>query len=41
MREPLETILARFDDTAPLDRAWTIPGDWYSEPRGAPSPASM
>jgi choline monooxygenase len=33
MREPLETILARFDDTAPLDRAWTIPGDWYTDPR--------
>ena len=35
MREPLETILARFDDTAPLDRAWTIPGDWYTDPRVA------
>jgi choline monooxygenase len=35
MRDPLETVLARFDDTAPLDRAWTIPGDWYTDPRVA------
>jgi choline monooxygenase len=31
--DTLEAILARYDDTAPLERAWTIPGDWYTDPR--------
>jgi phenylpropionate dioxygenase-like ring-hydroxylating dioxygenase large terminal subunit len=35
MRDSLADVLARFDDTAPLDRAWTIPGDWYTDPRVA------
>src|SRR5262252_6720371 len=35
MLDPLATVLARFDDTAPLDRASTIPGDWYTDPRVA------
>jgi choline monooxygenase len=30
---PLEDLIAQFDDTAPLERAWTIPGDWYTDPR--------
>jgi len=29
----LAEVIARFDDTAPLDRAWTIPGDWYTDVR--------
>jgi choline monooxygenase len=32
---PLEDVIAQFDDTAPLERAWTIPGDWYTDPRVA------
>jgi phenylpropionate dioxygenase-like ring-hydroxylating dioxygenase large terminal subunit len=35
MRDSLADVLGRFDDTAPLDRAWTIPGDWYTDPRVA------
>src|SRR5689334_22931865 len=31
----LEEILADFDDAAPLDRARTIPGSWYTDPRVA------
>ena len=31
--DPLAEVIARFDDTAPLDRAWTIPGDWYTDLR--------
>ncbi|HSK05103.1 MAG TPA: aromatic ring-hydroxylating dioxygenase subunit alpha [Kofleriaceae bacterium] len=33
MEDSLEDIVARYDDTAPLERAWTIPGDWYTDPR--------
>jgi choline monooxygenase len=33
MADSLETILGRFDDTAPLARAHTIPGDWYTDLR--------
>ncbi len=31
--KPLAEILAAFDDTAPLSRASTIPGSWYTDPR--------
>src|SRR5258705_11507923 len=31
--DSLEQILARFDDTAPLERASTIPAEWYTDPR--------
>ena len=34
-REPLADVIARFDASAPLDEAWTIPGDWYTDPRVA------
>jgi choline monooxygenase len=33
VQAPLEDVIARYDDTAPLERAWTIPGDWYTDPR--------
>jgi choline monooxygenase len=33
MADPLDDILARFDATAPIERAFTIPGDWYTDPR--------
>ena len=33
MTDPVDAILARFDDTLPLERAWTIPGEWYTDPR--------
>src|SRR5262245_30746685 len=33
MSDPLDDVLARFDDTAPVERAFTIPGDWYTDPR--------
>jgi choline monooxygenase len=33
MLDSLEQVIARFDDTAPLERAWTIPGDWYTDVR--------
>jgi phenylpropionate dioxygenase-like ring-hydroxylating dioxygenase large terminal subunit len=33
MIDPVDAILARFDDTLPLERAWTIPGEWYTDPR--------
>jgi choline monooxygenase len=33
MTDSLDAILARFDDTAPLARALTIPGDWYTDAR--------
>ena len=33
MLTPLDKVLAKFDDTLPLDRAWTIPGDWYTDRR--------
>jgi choline monooxygenase len=29
----LEDVIAQFDATAPLERAWTIPGDWYTDTR--------
>src|SRR5678815_5310731 len=35
MRDSLEDVLAGFDDAAPLERASTIPGDWYTDPRVA------
>jgi choline monooxygenase len=28
----LADLLARYDASAPLDRAWTIPGAWYTDP---------
>jgi choline monooxygenase len=31
----LDDILGQFDDTAPLERAWTIPGAWYTDARVA------
>src|ERR1043165_8939955 len=33
MAESLESILAGYDDTAPVERAWTIPAGWYTDPR--------
>lgn len=30
---PLADVIAQFDDTAPIERAWTIPGDWYTDLR--------
>src|SRR3954454_7722700 len=35
MRPSLEEVLRSYDDTAPLERATTIPGDWYTDPRVA------
>jgi len=35
MPDPLELVLARFDAAAPLDRASTIPSEWYIDPRVA------
>ena len=32
MTEPLDRILAAYDDTAPVEQAWTIPAAWYTEP---------
>src|SRR6185436_6980671 len=33
MADSVSDLLARFDDTAPVDRAFTIPADWYTDPR--------
>src|ERR1043165_3296145 len=33
MAESLESILAAYDATAPVERAFTIPGAWYTDPR--------
>ncbi len=33
MTDPLDQVIAKFDDTLPLEHAWTIPGDWYTDPR--------
>ena len=33
MADPLEHLLAAYDDTAPIERAWTIPAAWYVDPR--------
>ena len=33
MKPSLEQIIAKFDATLPLERAWTIPGDWYTDLR--------
>jgi choline monooxygenase len=33
MTEPLDLVLARFDANAPLERASTIPAEWYTDPR--------
>ena len=33
MPDSLDDVLARYDDTAPLERASTIPGAWYTDPR--------
>jgi choline monooxygenase len=33
MADRLEDVIASFDDTLPLPRAWTIPGSWYTDPR--------
>src|SRR3954467_7978878 len=35
MAEPLDRILAGYDDTAPVEQAWTIPAAWYTDPRVA------
>lgn len=36
MTEPLDRVLARmlaaYDDTAPVEQAWTIPAAWYTDP---------
>src|SRR5262245_48248041 len=29
----LEQLVAAYDDTAPVERAWTIPASWYTDPR--------
>jgi phenylpropionate dioxygenase-like ring-hydroxylating dioxygenase large terminal subunit len=29
----LEDVIGEFDASAPLERAWTIPGTWYTDPR--------
>jgi choline monooxygenase len=33
--ETLEQLVAAYDDTVPVERAWTIPGSWYTDPRVA------
>src|SRR6185295_14929812 len=33
MRDSLDHVIAQFDASAPLERASTIPGDWYTDPR--------
>jgi len=33
MADPLEHVLSRFDDAAPLAQASTIPADWYTDGR--------
>lgn len=33
MRGSLEQIIAKYDRALPLDEAWTIPGEWYTDPR--------
>src|SRR5258708_2354328 len=33
MAESLEQTIAAYDDTAPVERAQTIPADWYTDPR--------
>jgi choline monooxygenase len=33
MHDPLELVLARYDDAAPLAEASTIPSEWYIDPR--------
>jgi choline monooxygenase len=33
MTPTLREIVGAYDPTAPLDRAWTIPSDWYTDPR--------
>ena len=35
MKRSLEEVIAQFDDRVPVERAWTIPGDWYTDPRVA------
>jgi choline monooxygenase len=35
MTERLDQILAAYDATAPVERAWTIPGAWYTDPEVA------
>lgn len=32
MSDYLQTILRQYDPTAPLERAWTIPAAWYTDP---------
>jgi choline monooxygenase len=31
--QPLDRVLGSYDEGQPLDRAWTIPGSWYTDPR--------
>jgi hypothetical protein len=33
VQDTLADLVARYDDAAPLDQAWTIPGAWYTDPR--------
>jgi choline monooxygenase len=33
MADRLEDVIASFDDSLPLPRAWTLPGTWYTDPR--------
>jgi choline monooxygenase len=33
--DPLEAILGSYDASAPLEKAWTIPSSWYTDPRVA------
>ncbi len=32
MSDHLQSILRQYDPTAPLERAWTIPAPWYTDP---------
>ncbi|HEU5321222.1 MAG TPA: Rieske (2Fe-2S) protein, partial [Methylomirabilota bacterium] len=33
LQPPLERVLGAYDAEAPLERAWTIPGSWYTDAR--------
>jgi choline monooxygenase len=35
MSDHLQSILRQYDPTAPLERAWTIPAPWYTDPEVA------
>jgi choline monooxygenase len=33
LQPPLAQVLGAYDAEAPLEKAWTIPGSWYTDPR--------